>query len=447
MVALMAACSGGSSESTSHNGGEAGKSSESSGGSADNGGQTNAGGTAGRGVGGNSQSGAAGSSSGGVSSGGRSSGGVSSGGRSSGGVSSGGRSSGGTSGSGSSDITAMDLVKDMKLGWNLGNTMDSTLTEAAGEETSWGNPVTTQAMMDKVKEAGFNTVRIPVTWAYHFGSAPSYTIDGAWLDRVEAIANYVLSDGMYAIVNMHHEDSWVSLMPDADHATITDEIAALWTQIANRFKDYDDHLLFETLNEPRTTDRTEWTGGTPEARAVLNQYNAAAVDAIRATGGNNAQRFVMIPTHAANASTTCINDLVIPNDDPRIIVSLHTYYPNTFSMGTSLTDPASISWGSAADQTAMEEELDRIYDLLPAKGRAVIIGEWGSVNKNNTDARATHAGAYVAAVRVRGMLPIWWDNGGQGTTGDGFGLLDRENLTWAFQSIVTAMTDAAASRP
>jgi endoglucanase len=342
------------------------------------------------------------------------------------------------------DITSIELVKDMKLGWNLGNTLDSTVTGGPGLETSWGNPVTTQAMIDAVKAAGFNTVRIPVTWAYHFGAAPNYTIDAAWLDRVEAIANYVLKDGMYAIVNTHH-DTWVSLMPTADQATLSDELAKLWTQIANRFKNYDDHLVFETLNEPRTTDSTQWTGGTAAARTILNAYNAAAVNAIRATGGNNALRHIMIPTHAANPSTTCINDLIIPNNDARIIVSLHTYYPNTFSMSTSLTATGSTTWGTTADQTAMATELDRIYNLLPANGRAVIIGEWGSINKNDTAARALHAQTYAADVRARGMLPVWWDNGSGAT--NGFALLNRTALTWYFPTIVTALVTGASSVP
>ena len=323
----------------------------------------------------------------------------------------------------------------MFLGWNLGNTLDSD-----PDETAWGNPVTTQAMIDAVQEAGFNTVRIPVTWMHHMGQAPDYAVDARWMDRVEEVANYVLSTGMYAILNSHH-DEWVSLMPNANHDEVATQLSVLWTQIATRFRDCGDHLIFETLNEPRTRDRTEWTGGTPEARSILNEYNRTAVNAIRATGGNNAVRYIMIPTHAANASTECVNDLEIPNDDPKIIVSLHTYYPNEFSMG------GETNWGSNSDVAAMEAELDRIYDLLGRNGRAVVIGEWGSINQDNTAARVDHAETYARMVTERGMCSIWWDNGASARGSDGFGLLDRDARppTWHFPEIVSALVGGATA--
>ena len=350
-------------------------------------------------------------------------------------TSSGGSSAIAGANSGMRDISSMQIVKEMHLGWNLGNTMDGNPLE-----TSWGNPKTTQAMIDMVKAAGFNTVRIPVTWQSHMGAAPDYTVEQAWMNRVEEIANYVLSTGMYAIVNTHH-DAWVSVMPTADQAAISTQITKLWTQIANRFKNYDDHLIFETLNEPRTTDTTQWTGGTPAARTIINAYNLAAVNAIRATGGNNQLRHIMVPTHAANASNTCVNALVIPNNDPRIIVSLHTYYPNPISMGGATT------WGTAAEKADMAAELDRIANLLPKKGRAVVIGEWGTINQDNLAVRVDHAGTYAKEVTARGMCPVWWDNGGLTAGKDGFALLSRKAtpLVWAFPEIVTALAAGATA--
>ena len=340
-------------------------------------------------------------------------------------------------GTGIRGISPLDAVKEMKLGWNLGNTLDAT----PGGETGWGNPVTSKAMIDAVKAAGFNTVRLPVTWKDHLGPAPDYAIDPTWLSRVDEVVTYVLSDGMYAILNTHH-DEWVSLMPDADQTQISAQLSKLWTQIATRFRDRDDHLVFETLNEPRTTDATEWTGGTPAARTILNAYNAAAVKAIRDTGGNNALRFVMIPTHGANAATECINALVVPNDDPRIILSLHTYYPWPFSgdaAGTAM-------FGSDADLAAMNSELDRVVSLTIAKGRAAVIGEWGSLDKGNTAARAVHAKAYASAVRKHGFVPIWWDNNVIGAD-SGFGLLNRGTLAWYYPEIKDALAEGAASVP
>jgi len=334
-------------------------------------------------------------------------------------------------------ISPLDAVKEMRLGWNLGNTLDAT----PGGETGWGNPLTTKQMIDTLKAAGFNTIRLPVTWKDHLGPAPDYTIDAAWLARVQEVANYVLSNGMYAIVNSHH-DEWVSLMPDADPALVTDKLAKLWTQIAMAFRNCDDHLVLETLNEPRTTDATEWTGGTTAARAILNGYNAAAVKAIRDTGGNNALRFVMIPTHGANSATQCINDLVIPNDDPRIIVSLHTYYPWAFSGDSAGT----AQFGSTSELTAMSAELDRIANLTVKKGRAVIIGEWGTLDKANTAARVTHAQAFATAMRQHGFVPIWWDNNLIGADA-GFGLLNRSTLSWYYPEIKDALVAGVAAVP
>jgi endoglucanase len=150
-------------------------------------------------------------------------------------------------------------------------------------------------------------------------------------------------------------------------------------------------------------------------------------------------RHLMVPTHAANPSTMTINDLVVPNDDPRIIVSLHTYYPFEFSMEDDST------WGSDSDRSEMEEELDRIYDLLPANGRAVVIGEWGAINKNNTGDRVDHAETYARLVRERGMCPIWWDNGAPSPGADGFGLLARDESPpgWDFPDIAAALADGA----
>lgn len=388
-------------------------------GGANAGGATGIGGNASAVAGASSIAGASGSASGGSASGGSGSGNA------------------GSTGSGIRHLTPLDAVKEMNVGWDLGNTLDA----YPGDETAWGNPMTTQAMIDAVKTAGFNTVRIPVTWKYHLGPAPTYTIDAAWLVRVDEVVHYVLADGMYAILNTHHDD-WVSLMPDADQAAVSDELSKLWAQIATRFAAADDHLVFETLNEPRTTDATEWTGGTPAARMILNRYNAAAVKAIRDTGGNNAERFIMIPTHGANAATECIDDLVIPNADPNIILSLHTYYPWGFSgdpMGTA-------DFGSPADLSAMNAELDRIVSLTIAKGHAVVIGEWGSLDKSNTAARVTHAHAYAAATRQRGFAPVWWDNNVTGSTA-GFGLLNRTTLAWYFPEVRDAIISGAASVP
>ncbi len=354
---------------------------------------------------------------------------------SSGGVSSAGGSSGGVVvvGSGMRGLAPKEIVKDMFLGWNLGNTFDST----SGGETGWGNPVTTQAMIDQVKSGGFKTVRIPVTWQSQLGAAPTYTINKTFLDRVETVVNYVLKDGMYAIVNTHH-DGWYKLATASQDQGVA-ETTAVWSQIATRFKDYSDYLILETFNEPHGSVNA-YGGGNAEQQTVLNAYHLAAVNAIRATGGNNAQRIVMVCTHGASPVEAAAKALVIPNNDPNIIISVHTYYPTGFGLNGSPT-----TWGAgASDYTAMGASLDQILGWWPDRG--IVIGEWGSVSKDQLDSRVKHAKAYTQDVTKRGMCPVWWDNGGSD-----FGLLNRKANppTWTYPTIVSNLVagSTAGSAP
>lgn len=330
------------------------------------------------------------------------------------------------------DISSMKVVEEMKIGWNLGNTLDATGGSGLNTETSWGNPKTTKAMMDELKNKGFKTIRIPVTWEKHFGSAPDYAIDRAWLDRVQEVVDYVIDNGMYAILNTHH-DEWVVLKSGSQNE-VTDKITKIWKQIAERFKDYSDYLIFETLNEPRLYgEQTEWTGGTHEARLILNSYNIAIVKTIRETGGNNALRHIMIPTHAATAMEAAQDDLQLPEGDNRIIISQHTYWPYPFTM----EEPGVNTWGSQKDKDECDDELDRIYEKFCSKGIPVVVGEWGAIQKNNTAARTVHAEYYAGAVRKRGMCPVWWDNGWEGD--GGFALLNRDRGGWYFPEIVDGL--------
>lgn len=327
------------------------------------------------------------------------------------------------------EISPQDFVLDMGAGWNLGNAMD---TEDS-DETAWGNPVTTRAMIDEIAEKGFKTLRLPVTWRFHMGPAPDYTIEGEWLDKVEAIANFALDNGMYVIVNIHHDDTWI--IPTYEKAPeVKARLSKVWTQIAERFKAYGDHLIFETLNEPRYEGSPEeWKGGTAEGRDVVNQYHKAGVDAIRATGGNNAKRKIMVSTYAASTGPDALNDYVIPNEDANVIVSLHSYFPYLFSLEGS--DP---TWGTESDKSELIAELDKIADTFIAKGRAVVMGEWGSTHSDNADDRTVHAQFYARACAERGICPIWWDNGNAGE----FGIFNRNTLEWNYPGIADAIVGA-----
>jgi hypothetical protein len=189
------------------------------------------------------------------------------------------------------------------------------------------------------------------------------------------------------------------------------------------------------MNEPRVENSDEeWTGGTAETRDVINHLNQAGLDAVRGTGGNNSLRFVVLATHAATTLDIAIRDFVIP-DDHRIIISQHTYFPNEFCFETG----GASTWGSDQDKQDCDLEADRIRDFWDSKFIPVIVGEWGSVNKDNTADRVAHARYYANAISTRGMLPVWWDNGYPDT--NQFGLIDRSTYEWYFPEIAQALVE------
>ncbi len=327
------------------------------------------------------------------------------------------------------DVSSVELVAEMGSGWNLGNSFDA----IGDNETAWGNPFTTKAMIDEISARGFKTIRMPITWGSHTGAAPDYIIEEEWLDRVEQVVNYGLDNDMFVIINIHHDNSWV--IPTFNkQPEVSARLGKVWTQIANKFKEYDEHLIFETLNEPRLEGSAqEWTGGTSEGRTVLNQYHKASLEAIRATGGNNEKRHIMISTYAASSIPVAMNDLEIPNDDERVIISIHSYFPYPFTLGES--DP---TWGTAADKRDLDAELDRMKTKFIDNGRPVVMGEWGSINQDNLQDRLTHATYYAEAAAARGIVPIWWDNGNVNE----LGIFDRRNVSWYFPEIADAIINA-----
>ncbi|MFD0860597.1 glycoside hydrolase family 5 protein [Sungkyunkwania multivorans] len=331
------------------------------------------------------------------------------------------------------EISPIEMVSEMKMGWNLGNSLD-----VEGEnETVWGNPVTTRQMIDKVAERGFNTIRVPVTWRFHQGPAPNYIIEKSWLDRVEEVVNYGRANNMYVIINVHHDDPWIiPTYPKGDE--VKARLSKLWTQVANRFKNYSDYVIFETLNEPRYEDSPEeWTGGTAEGRDMVNQYHKTALDAIRATGGNNSLRKLMISTYAASTLPIAMNALVIPNNDQNTIVSLHSYFPFPFTLeGTDAT------WGTDEDKAQLTAEMDRIKSKFVDNGKAVVLGEWSSGNQNNFEDRLAHATFYANSAANRGISSVWWDNGNSGVSNDGLAIFDRRTLSWPFVEIADVIVAA-----
>lgn len=336
-----------------------------------------------------------------------------------------------TAKTGMRNITSSQLVSDMGAGFDLGNSLDS---KCAGLEAEicWDNPYTTQALIDIMALRGFKTMRLPVTWAQHIGAAPDYIIDKDWLDRVEEVANYAFKNDMYVILDTHHEGAWIK-PTYADRVAVTDKLTKLWTQIATRFKGYGDYLIFETLNEPRLEGSAEeWNGGTAEGRDCVNQFHKAAVDAIRATGGNNRLRHIMICTYAASTNAAAMSAWVVPNNDSRIIVSLHSYFPWLYCLETQT------NWGTAAEYADMDAQFNSIYNAFIAKGHPVVMGEWGVTNHNNLPDRLKHGAYYVKKCREKGICPVYWDNG----KASEFGLINRTTLVWDFPSYADTIINA-----
>ncbi len=348
-----------------------------------------------------------------------------------GGSSSGGSPDAGGNGGGLNKFGPQELVKAMAPGWNLGNSFDAT-----PNETSWGNPATTQAMVQAVHAAGFNTMRIAVTWTDHIGAAPAYTVDPTWMAKVKQVATWANEAGMYAIVDTHHDadGQWIlfndpgATTLSADHqAQVTAEISAVWKQIATAFNSYSDHLIFECFNEPGGINH--YSGGDAPSRAILNSYLTACVNAVRGTGSNNATRYVMVQGIGAAAIEVSIKAVVIPNHDPNVLFSVHSYFPWSFASASTKT------WGtSATDYSDMSGMLEQVRSWLPPT-QGIVMGEWGSVSADQLTSRVAHASAYAQDITKAGMCPVVWDDGGD------FGLLNRTTNppSWKYPTILSAL--------
>lgn len=345
---------------------------------------------------------------------------------------SGGSGPGGSSGAGggapAGQLTPQQAVQLMAPGWNLGNSFDAT-----PNETSWGNPTPTQTLINAVHTAGFKTLRLPVTWTNHIGAGPSYTVDSAWMAKVTQTAQWAVDAGMYVFVNTHHEadgnGGWVTFPATSSAQSVATEVTAVWTQIATAFKSFNSHLMFECFNEPNEAGG----GNTAQAQTDLNMYLEACFAAIRATGGANATRIVMIQPVGASPIQSGIQSMqkVSFINDPNLVISLHTYYPTNFGLSTT-----PYAWGSASDYTSMQNSIaQQIRVWLPTQ--VIFIGEWGSMGAQTLSNRNAHALAYSQDTTTAGIVPIWWDNGGSGS--QSFSLFDRNSGAQSQPSIVSAI--------
>lgn len=357
------------------------------------------------------------------------------------------------------ELDQTQITEAMGLGWNLGNQLEAS-SGGLPSETCWGNPEITKELIDTVKAQGFKTVRIPVSYLDMIGDGPDYKIDTDWLDRVQEVVDYVVDNDMFAIVNMHGDGyytvdhSWLLCAEDDDKQTeIKDKYGKVWTQIADRFKDYDQHLIFESMNEEFNNDY-----GKPDANAYenINAYNQIFVDSVRATGSNNEKRWLLLPGWNTNIEYTANDEynFKIPTDNgckadgKRIMISVHYYDPFNFTIDENKT--ARTQWGKYAvknyDNWGQEDYVDSQMALLNEKfvsqGYPVVIGEFGAQDKTEKFAdynefRRYWAEYLIKAAKKNGVVCVYWDNGYNGNKG--FGIIDRNSLEITQPDLIAGM--------
>lgn len=329
--------------------------------------------------------------------------------------------------------TAQQAVKNIFAGWNIGNSL-----EVPEGETAWGNPATTQKLIDGVKAAGFNAIRIPCAWDSHLvADAEPFTIDPTWMARVREVVDYAYKNGMYVIINTHWDGGWLELHANSDDcANVVKKEKAIWTQIANEFADYGQRLIFAGNNEVRNKvgENENWGMPSDGERAALEAYNQAFVDAVRATGGKNAQRNLVVQSWCCNP-WRALDALTMPTDQAQshLLAEVHFYDPMDFTH----TDKKLQSWGYrkgyyTADNDNQEDYIDNLFGLLKAnfidKGYPIILGEYGTVCHSINDKTVKKSDRYyleyvTKVAKENGMAPFYWDNG-QPQVGT-FGIVNR----------------------
>ncbi|MCD9873389.1 cellulase family glycosylhydrolase [Streptomyces guryensis] len=330
-------------------------------------------------------------------------------------------------------LSPVSAVAAMQPSWNLGNTLD-----AIPDETSWGNPPVTKSLFDTIRSQGFRSVRIPVTWSGHQSSTAPYTIDATWMTRVKQVVDWALSDGLYVVINVHHDSwQWIATMP-TDHDNVLARFKATWTQIASTFRDAPRRLLFESNNEPQFNNTTDAQGS-----QYNNELNTAFHTVVRQTGGNNATRLLVLPSLGCTASQERMDPLVSEIDslkDPNLVATVHYYGWYPFSVN--------IAGGTQFDATSQKDMSDtftRIRNTLTARKIPVYMGEYGLLNypDYHHPARVEQGEAlkyfemlgYEA--RTTGVTTALWD---------AFNFLNRTTLQWREPELINQIKSSWTTR-
>jgi endoglucanase len=327
----------------------------------------------------------------------------------------------------------MATVAAMQPGWNLGNTLD-----AIPDETAWGNPLTTQALLRHVRSQGYNSIRLPVTWSNHHGPGPDYTIDAAWLNRVRQIVDWSLAEGFSVMLNLHHDSwQWINTYP-GDRAGVLARYNALWSQISAAFRNHPAKLVYESINEPQFAG----TSGDDQNYQVLNELNTEFVRLVRRSGGGNATRLLVLPTLFTNAEQGRLDALTATFNqlgDPNLAATVHFYGWWPFSVN--------IAGGTRYD-TNVEQDLvgtfDRVYNTFVTRRIPVIIGEWALLNWDHNRPGVIERGEFLKFIeavgyhaRIRNLTTQVWDAGQ---------FLNRNELQWRDPGVFAMMQASWTTR-
>tara|TARA_R110002033_G_scaffold47786_7_gene93309 strand:- start:8494 stop:10014 length:1521 start_codon:yes stop_codon:yes gene_type:complete len=349
--------------------------------------------------------------------------------------------------------TAVEIAAEINLGWNIGNSL-----EATGSETAWGNPVVTKQLIDAVKANGFNAVRIPCSWNQYLTDDVNAEIKTTWLNRVKEVVQYCIDNDLYVLLNIHWDGGWLeNNITEVKKEENNAKQKAFWEQIATHLRDFDEHLLFASANEPAVEDAEQMT--------VLTSYHQTFIDAVRATGGKNAYRTLVVqgPTTDIDKTNNLMNTLPTDAVENRMMVEVHYYSPWQFA---GLTEDA--SWGKMAyywgedyhsstdtERNATwgeETELANYFQLMKTKfvdhGIPVLLGEFGAIRRStltgddltlHLNSRAYYLKTVVQQAKEKGLLPFYWDEGSIGN--NGFGIFDRSNNTVFDTQVLTALLE------
>lgn len=349
--------------------------------------------------------------------------------------------------------SAVQLAAKIKLGWNMGNSL-----EAIGGETAWANPKATKALIDLVKANGFNAIRIPCSFDQYLANSTTAKIKEEWLSRVKEVVNYGVANDMYVIVNIHWDGGWLeNNCTEAAKSATNAKQKAYWEQIATYLRDFDERLIFASANEPKVANATEM--------AVLTTYHQTFIDAVRSTGGKNAYRTVVVQGPDTDIEKTNKLMLTLPSDKVanRMMMEVHYYTPYQFTLMDKDADWGKMYyyWGATNRSTTdternptwgEEADLAKLFKSMKTqfvdKGIPVILGEFGAIRRSNLTgsnltlhlaSRAYYLKSVVQQAKANGMVPFYWDEGNIGS--NGFGIFNRFNTTVADTQALNGLLD------